>query len=733
MSVRSRDADRKAKERAAERDVNIPAIDDPSRRAELEADDREWLRYYLPDVFYDEFSSDQNYAVDMVRESLDYGTTRAIAMRRGGGKTAITRGLMLKDMLSGACPFTLYVAASDGKAKQSDQELRYRMTTGCRQTGRTITPVTRLGFDYPFQCGVAAYVSKHAARGQNITTNGGWRIHVQWSGDQLILPSIGAGDVDAVECWERWQIRPGELGAIFLPCGITSSLLQGANVLSVRPRQVILDDLDKRDSIAADAKRSVVDSGKVAAKIEDIIDKTISGMRAPGKRMGQIMLCTVTGKVSVAYRYTDPEIKPAWSGSRLPLLKSPPDDETLWDEYITRRQKGKREKNDDGTAVDPLARDAHGFYLENFDAMNAGAVVVCGNIHDATVLPDGTRAQETPLQWCYDFIADYGQEAFDTEYQQKAPDTEEVDRVPLTAYHIQHNARSGLPQGIVPPDTLGIVCGMDIKKLGFHYCVWAYSDTPTRSVCLEYNFHETKFGGDTLAVNDAERAILNSLHEWKDQRADVPYLTADGEEFEIELALIDSGWKHETWTTQPVEHFCGEAGWRRFLPCKGFDDGKYRRPLESNKVIVGDNCHVAFNRDVPLVSWNADHWKTKVHEGFLTPPGNPGSLALFTPSTTKNRRQQPHLSYAKHITAEIWEERFIPGYRGMVSRWWKDGSQNHYLDASAQGLVARSLLGVNTLDDGPPPPPPTSSNAPDEPPPSYYEPTSYAPSSSRSY
>ena len=119
--------------------------------------------------------------------------------------------------------------------------------------------------------------------------------------------------------------------------------------------------------------------------------------------------------------------------------------------------------------------------------------------------------------------------------------------------------------------------------------------------------------------------------------------------------------------------------------------------FRTTRLSLETTCHVSFSGSVPHVNWNTDHWKMKVHEGFLTKPGDPGSLTLFTPSSTKHRRQQPHMSFAKHITAEVWEERFVPGYRGMVCKWWKDGSQNHYLDAATQGLVARSLLGATTL------------------------------------
>jgi len=475
-------------------------------------------------------------------------------------------------------------------------------------------------------------------------------------------------------------------------------MLQGANVLDMRPTAVILDDLDKRDSLAVKGATMSVEDGKVAPKIMQIINKTISGMKGQGESMGQVMLCTVTTHKSVAFRYSDPEQEPSWSGERKKRMITWPKRMDLWDEYIQRRQKGMKSKDEAGVTIDRHGRDAHQFYLDNREAMDDGHVLGNYNIHDASILPDGTQKQVSTLQWCFDFIADEGEEAFKTEYQQEPPEEEGVNRMSLTAYHVQHNARSGLNRNDVPPDTAGITCGLDIKKLGFHYVVWAFCETPTRAVCIDYNFHALKFAGDQLRVEDAERAILLGLHEWREERDQSPYIDMDGREFQINLALIDQGWKHETWASQPADHFCAEAGLNRFLPCKGWGDGMYRKPQPTRKLIVGDNCHVSFSGAVPHVNWNTDHWKMKVHEGFLTDPGEPGSLSLFTPPKERDgKRNQPHLDFAKHITSHVWEERFVPGYRGMVCKWWKEGGQDHYLDAASQGLVARSLLGASTL------------------------------------
>jgi hypothetical protein len=95
---------------------------------------------------------------------------------------------------------------------------------------------------------------------------------------------------------------------------------------------------------------------------------------------------------------------------------------------------------------------------------------------------------------------------------------------------------------------------------------------------------------------------------------------------------------------------------------------------------------------------NSDHWKLKVHEGFLAEPGQPGALTLFNPPRVDGRRNlTAHLSYSKHILAESWESRFVPGFKGMRTGWWKSPKPNHYFDATYQAIVARSMRRISVL------------------------------------
>jgi hypothetical protein len=666
-SERERDAKRKAVKRAEGRNIYVPPIKDIKLRKELEEDDCAWLQWYFPDVFYNPFTSDQRGIIESARHSLRYGSSKCVAAPRRDGKSTITKYLSLKYSLQRIVRFPLILCATGPKADDALKSIKARL--------RMINH--RLIDSYPLECHIARYVAAAPAKANAVTVSyedkllerflDHERVIVEWRDERIILP--------AFEC-------DGTMGPIMMALPWSSDHIQGLNVFDIRPDFVMLDDLDSRESLAAE-------DGKIAGKIEQIIDKNLSGLGGQSRRLGIFYLCTITSRRSAAYKYSDPQQKPVFSGVRTKRLKVYPSRMDLWEQYIALRQKGQNTFGENGQPIDPLGREAHRFYLANQAEMNRGAELSNEFDFNQEVAPDGSQMQASALQMCFDFIANNGEEAFQTEHQNDPPKEDDVEQLVLTAYHVQHSCRSGLEQKIVPLDTVAIVAGIDVKKLGLHFVVFAFNDRAS-GCCIDYGFHEINTEGkDWKAV---EIAILRGLHDWREQRDADPYIDVDGCERSIDLGLIDAGWKHESWAGQPVERFCLETGFRRFLPCKGIPN--YRTPKASRFVHPGDNWHLSMADGPPLIVMNTDHWKQKVHEGFLTKGGQPGSLTLFQPSES---RAQPHMSYAKHITSEVWETRFKRGFNALVQGWYKVGSQNHWFDATYQALVARALRGISTL------------------------------------
>ena len=84
---RDRDARRKREARAAAKEVQVPPCQDPARRARLEADDTEWLRYYFHELFWYPFTTQQLEMIEAIRNAIRYGggSRVEIAVRNGDG------------------------------------------------------------------------------------------------------------------------------------------------------------------------------------------------------------------------------------------------------------------------------------------------------------------------------------------------------------------------------------------------------------------------------------------------------------------------------------------------------------------------------------------------------------------------------------------------------------------------------------------------------------------------
>ncbi len=61
--------------------------------------------------------------------------------------------------------------------------------------------------------------------------------------------------------------------------------------------------------------------------------------------------------------------------------------------------------------------------------------------------------------------------------------------------------------------------------------------------------------------------ILEGLFAWHEaQQQQCAFVSPSGEELFADLALIDTGWKHGSWNTQPVQVFCSQVGFGALMP-----------------------------------------------------------------------------------------------------------------------------------------------------------------------
>lgn len=676
--ARSQDAARKAEERAAARELKIPKVKSRKRREAAEADDCLWLQTYCADVFYNPFTPHQIKIIQDCGEALRYGTQKCKAAPRGDGKTSIVKYLALKYALTRKVRFPLIVSATAAKSKKTINSLKRRLASGMIHSrhDNSFKPTSPLGQDYPLECAVAAYVDPWPSRARNVTANGGRTIHVEWGGDSFIIPT-----------WEDKE----PLGPIVLALGITSDELQGCNVYDQRPDFVMLDDLDSRDSLAAE-------DGVIAEKIEEAIDKTVAGLGGQSRRLGQFMLCTITSRDSAAFKYSDPAQKPAYSGERIPAIVQWPERKDLWQTYIEFRQWGQGTLNEDGRPVDVFGRKAHELVAENFEEMHRGAVLSNPYNFQRDLLPDGTPTHLSALQRCYDYIADKGMPSFLTEHQNDPPEDEGATESGINVRAVQTQT-SGLEQGAVPDGAVAIVQGVDVGKWWLHWVVRAFLADGTGYV-IDYgrqNVYGTKHGSEDGLDRAIKREVLRRIQDFKEQ----PYWNREA------LTLVDSGYR-----TEAVYAACLEAG-LGVMPIKGIgtsagvaERGRFSDVMKRtrDKQPVCDGVYFSVIREPGLPSFklvcaSADQWKAWEHDRWMTARDKPGCMFLYGEKSadprTMNSDQREHGHYAHHICAEVEVEDVVKG--GIVRKWVAKNKENHWLDASYYADVAAAIKGVRVL------------------------------------
>ncbi|KKL65940.1 hypothetical protein LCGC14_2149960 [marine sediment metagenome] len=503
-------------------------------------------------------------------------------------------------------------------------------------------------------------------------TVGGKRTYLKWAQDYIILPTVKGSKAS---------------GSAIMTRGLDAAI-RGIRVGALRPDLVIIDDPETRESVRSEQQ---------TATRELTIEEDLAGLGGGDKKLARVMLTTLMRRVSLSATYTDRQEKPSWKGRRFKLLDKFPHRTDLWEEYQALRA-------ENFVSGDEHARGAHAFYLANRKAMDAGAVIVNVGRFNGSLLEDGTQAEASALQRCYNIIADRGLEHFLTEYQNDPPEESGPIDSGITAGRIQRQV-SGYPHRVIPPGCTVLTMAIDVGKYALHWVVKAWRPDCTGFV-IDYavqDVHGTTRGTDDENTRATDRAIIKALYTLREQMLANPYRAVDDKVTPIDKTLVDAGYR-----TQAVYHFCREAG-IAFQPAKGMGKSSgcvepyFRAPVRiTTDKRPGDGWFLSRQPSrVWMVGMDTDRWKGWEHDRWLTPPTDPGSCLLFGERGLGDRLsqdQKDHFVFAKHLTAEVEREENVPK-KGMVRSWHvKPGrNANHYFDASYMADVAANMCGISLM------------------------------------
>lgn len=644
--------------RAAARDIEIPPVCDPERREACEADTKTWLKVYLPHIFRNPWTIVQERIIEAIDLAAVYGGDKAIAAPRGSGKTAIGEGVILSRILRGLLRYPVICASNGKKAAQILKHIKEYV-----EQSETLIQ------DYPEVCAPIIAMRGNPILAGRQTVNGELT-RIEWLKEQIRFPTV-EGSVSS--------------GAVVMTVGMDAAI-RGLREGGMRPDFVLLDDPETRES----AKSEVQTETRRL-----IIEEDLAGLAAGDEKLGRLMLTTIMrrateeGNPTLSFEYTDRESKPSWDGDRYKALEEFPSRMDMWDEYVLLRNEGMRKG-------DKFAREAHKFYLENFDEMNRGSAI--GNPYHfvKTLLPDGSQTEVSGLQKCFNIIADRGLEHFKTEYNNDPPTENAPIESGITSFKVQSQV-SGLPRKLVPEGTIRITQGIDVRKISLHYTVRAWLEDGTGHT-IDYgveNVYGTKQGTD----EGVGEAIKNALSSRRDMVEREPYYDPMGQIMTIDMTLVDAGWKTEDiydWVIEAGVKYRASMGFGKSNGCVKTSFSEQSRSTQDKR--MGQRWFLSRKRPgLWLLCFDADFWKGWEHDHWMKDAGVPGCLLMW--GTTNRVRmdrmsadQKAHFTYAKHICAEVEVEEVEDN---MLKRYWKAKSDtNHYLDSSVLTDVAATMVGV---------------------------------------
>lgn len=284
------------------------------------------------------------------------------------------------------------------------------------------------------------------------------------------------------------------------------------------------------------------------------------------------------------------------------------------------------------------------------------------------------------------------QAVFALPYDPPALDVESISANQITS------RRRRSPRGQAPADVVGITVGIDIGKYTAHLVVIAFCADGRALVIDYYVFDVPSQGpGQTSAHGiQVEEAVIVAITATAEV-LESGVATADGRTIYPSRVLIDAGFEPDSVhaACRALEHGRHTRD-ARYMPAIGRGTGqhdarRYAQPSRKGNTVreIGHQWYVSRHgkQRTYYVTADADHWKSRVHQGLTAPPG-PGGIELFEAPAKE------HLTFAKHISNEEQVTVFVPG-RGNVVRWKVNSRRpNHYFDAFYLALVAGDISGL---------------------------------------
>ena len=652
MSKQSYDREYHAQKKAERNEIGaIPAVEDPDLRARC----LDSLETFLIEMFEDKFPCPFG---DVQKSSIQHeermhreGAGRLNKLEpRGYGKT--TRFVLgsLWSILAGHRKFILVCAASLGKA----EDLIEIMSDVVTYNKKLMSAFPEL---YPFHL-----LEGNPHRGSYQTLEGE-KTGIAVKSTEIIFPKLpgakcsGAKFIAVPFMKARGQLKKGE-----------------------RPDLVGLDDIQSTED---------AESVTTVDKLMKILYSDIAFLGSRRKQVAIINNATIINAEDFPDRLTRNR---AFVTVRYKMVESMPNESAMthWDIY-----REIREHYDDNKPGDDVRakQDALKYYEDHRDEMDAGASVTW----DYAFSPDSY--QISTLQAAMDFIADYGMDSFLSECQNE-PRLSDGEAQPLRPEEIQRQV-VGVQKGMIPEECDIITAAIDISEKVLWWNIVAWSRRDFTGHIVKYGVYpDQKSRHITLSTvrrtirqrhpGDFRSALIKALDETIDSIASTVYLTESGEELNVNLIGIDSGWGEYS---AEVYRYVRRSKYRSILRAmKGVGITAKRNPLvdptikpKSKESIEAQWKMTKTKVGIPLVLFDTNFWKARIAAGFRIDVGTPGAITVHKAEDHRMLEEQLCSERPDRVSANgrtIDEYSLIPG------------RDNHLYDCTSMAGVLGHIAGA---------------------------------------
>jgi hypothetical protein len=663
------------KERAAEhsrvqslkgRDIgSIPktTAKQKKRRKACRLNLRLFCETYFGAVFNLPWSADQLTVLTKIEESAIHGGQFALAMPRGSGKTSINACAAEWVLLYGHRSYVVLIGATEKHAEKMLDNIKTDFETNdllYEDFPEVIYPIRRL-----------ERISLRA----NAQLCNGKPTAMTMTGKELVIANIPK----SVSAGSRIEVT-----------GITGSFrgmqaIRPSDGAKIRPDFVLIDDPQTDES----AKSPKQCRDRLA-----VIMGAVLGLAGPKKKIAAVMSCTVIARDDLADLVLTRKLHPEWQGIRTKLLRSPPTNTKLWEQYAEIRAKSLMEERG--------IKDATAFYIANQAAMDEGAEVSWKERFNPDEASGIQYAMNLKLMDEISFAAEYQNEPLSLDIE-----------TPLILKPESIIAKTiGIKRGLVPFGCTRITAFIDVQQTVLYYAVVAWDQDFTGCV-IDYGCYpeqaksyfylrEVSPTYATLMPNASWEAQLYAAleklsgrllgKEWQfaDSMGEAINDGLDGRGLRITRLTIDANWGQSTGI---VKQFCRQSPFSALLmPSHGKGIGADRGAMNDWAKKAGTrqgwNWRVSIPPDRHLL-YDTNSWKTFVAQRLLSNKGDKGNLSIYNASPTQ------HKMFAEHITAEYPIPMQAGGMGRIVNEWHvRPNRENHWLDCLVGCYIGASEQGV---------------------------------------